>query len=772
MAVIRDPPSPAPEGGLFGIRGNARLWSARTPLMKTHRHSNPDGATLTMRKTASSETTPLVDPLLSSQIGDFTVEERIGEGGMGVVYRATHSLIGKQAAIKVLRAELVSPRVHERLLVEARAVNAIRHPGIIDIFGFGKLPDGRPYIVMELLEGRPLSELMSDQKRLDVPTVLWVLEHVLGALGAAHRAGVVHRDLKPANVFMVEPPSAAPTIKLVDFGIAKLVENRESPTTMDGSVLGTPEFMAPEQIRGGTVGPATDLYALGIMAFQMLTGVRPFQGDPVQVLFAQVDKVPPLPSSRAEGIPPELDTLVLQLLAKDPALRPPSAEAVQQQLLRVPTESRTQTFARPPGLKTKVPTQRPAPVPKPAVARVATRAPVVSVADAEDSGTETLQSIRRTPFRGWMLGGAALLAGLGTGAWWLSRPATPAAAATTQIAPKPELQLTPKTEPTKEARIEQPTSETPQVVVTTMPAPTTNVKAPDGEAENDPPKSEDEGSHSQPSRTGRTTYKSKVPSSPLPEPIPAMTPEPPIAALSKSTETEGTGSDGKSLVAPTDPAQTTPPPPAPVVTSAAPRAAMPELPRDNATQKALADRLTKLFNKLHAPSPKGNPPKELQDSLMRLVGQAAKASTATERTEVSTGAYEWDKRFEQWRELPAGASVAVAPALVEPQKPQPVPVPTPVYAPPSEPQSRPHLLGSLPELRKTTPKEVQLASRVEQLTREFLRRTAGARSSLDLEWQLLQFYERAAQELTATDRMALQQKMDKWFEELKARYPL
>ncbi|NNC16354.1 serine/threonine protein kinase, partial [Corallococcus exiguus] len=272
-----------------------------------------------MRRNASAESTPLVDPLPSSQIGDFTVEERIGSGGMGVVYRATHSLIGKQAAIKVLRAELVSPRLHERLLVEARAVNAIRHPGIIDIFGFGKLPDGRPYIVMELLEGRPLSELLSDQQRLDVPTVLWMLDQILSPLGAAHRAGVVHRDLKPANVFMVEPPNAAPMLKLVDFGIAKLLENKESPTSIDGSVLGTPEFMVPEQIRGGTVGPATDLYALGVMAFQMLTGVRPFQGDPVQVLFAHVEQTPPLPSSRAEGIPPELDTLVLQLLAKDPA---------------------------------------------------------------------------------------------------------------------------------------------------------------------------------------------------------------------------------------------------------------------------------------------------------------------------------------------------------------------------------------------------------------------------------------------------------------------
>ncbi|WP_368738228.1 serine/threonine-protein kinase [Corallococcus exiguus] len=707
-----------------------------------------------------------MDPLLSSQIGDFTVEERIGAGGMGVVYRATHSLIGKQAAIKVLRAELVSPRVHERLLVEARAVNAIRHPGIIDIFGFGKLPDGRPYIVMELLEGRPLSELMSDQKRLDVPTVLWILDQILGALGAAHRAGVVHRDLKPANVFMVEPPNAAPTIKLVDFGIAKLLENRESPTTMDGSVLGTPEFMAPEQIRGGTVGPATDLYALGIMAFQMLTGARPFQGDPVQVLFAHVDKVPPLPSSRAEGIPPELDTLVLQLLAKDPALRPPSAEAVQQQLLRVPTESRTQTFARPPGLKPKAPAPRSFPAPKPAVARAPPRAPV-AVADAEDSGTETLQAIRRPPRRGWMLGGAALLVGLGAGAWWLSRPVAPAEAGPTQIAPKPELQPTPKAEPTKEIRVEQPASETSQVVATTLPAPPKKENAPAVETEEAPPEFEEEGSPRQPSRTVKIAYKPKGASSPLPESIPAVTPEPPIEAQGKSSVTDVTASEGQAFVTPTASPQTTPPPPVPVASvSAASHDAMPELPRDSAPQKRLSDRLTKLFNKLRAPSPKGNPPKELQDDLMWLIRQAAKASTATERTDVSTGADEWEKRFVQWRGFSAEAPVALAPALVGPPKPQPVPAPAP------EPPSRPPPSSPQPELRRTTPKEEQLASRVEQFQREFRRRTAGAGGASDLESQLQNFHKRACQELTGTERMTLQQEMDKWIEQLKALYPL
>ncbi|WP_163868586.1 serine/threonine-protein kinase [Myxococcus eversor] len=276
------------------------------------------------------------DSLISTQVNDFIIEERIGEGGMGVVYRAVHPLIGKQVAIKVLRAEHVSQQQVERLLIEARAVNSIRHPGIIDIFGFGRLPDSRPYIIMELLRGQSLSEALKQLGRLGPNTTVWILDQMLSALGAAHKAGVVHRDMKPGNVFLAEALDGSRVVRLVDFGIAKLVRSHDGPTTVDGTILGTPEYMAPEQIRGTTVSSATDLYAVGIMAFQMLTGERPFKGEQVQVLFAHVEQPPPLPSSRVPGLPPELDTLVLHLLAKDPAMRPESAEAVREALKRIP----------------------------------------------------------------------------------------------------------------------------------------------------------------------------------------------------------------------------------------------------------------------------------------------------------------------------------------------------------------------------------------------------------------------------------------------------
>ncbi|WP_244239262.1 serine/threonine-protein kinase [Corallococcus carmarthensis] len=273
-----------------------------------------------------------VDPLVGTKIGEFVIRERVGAGGMGVVYRAEHPLIGKHAAIKVMRAELVSPEQEQRLLVEARAVNAIRHPGVLDIFNFGTLPDCRPYVVMELLQGQSLADRMRERGRMDVGTTAWVLEQVLAALGAAHRAGVVHRDLKPANVFLMEQPDAPPMIKLVDFGIAKVMQEHDALALADRSTLGTPDFMAPEQIRGGAVGPAADLYALGVMAFHMLTGTRPFQGDNVQVMFAHVEQVPPRVSSRVEGIPPELDALVFQLMEKEPAKRPATATAVRLKL--------------------------------------------------------------------------------------------------------------------------------------------------------------------------------------------------------------------------------------------------------------------------------------------------------------------------------------------------------------------------------------------------------------------------------------------------------
>ncbi len=274
------------------------------------------------------------DPLLGSPISEYVIQERIGAGGMGIVYRAVQPLIGKQVAIKVLREGLGDAKeLVPRLLVEARVVNAIKHRGVIDIFGFGELPDGRPYVVMELLQGSSLSAFIRKRKRVSPQEVAVILDEMLSALGAAHREGVVHRDLKPGNVFLVENPEGTHSVKLLDFGIAKVKEFQPSRRlTQEGSILGTPEYMAPEQIRGEKVGPAADLYAVGVIAFQMLSGRLPFIGTQSRVIVAQVDDSPPTLSSLAPDVPRALEKIVMRLLAKQPAKRYASAEAVRREL--------------------------------------------------------------------------------------------------------------------------------------------------------------------------------------------------------------------------------------------------------------------------------------------------------------------------------------------------------------------------------------------------------------------------------------------------------
>ncbi|RKH17311.1 serine/threonine protein kinase [Corallococcus sp. CA047B] len=379
------------------------MKSSSSPGIDTAKATGPE-----LRSTAA-------DPLLGTQVGEFVIQERIGAGGMGVVYRAVHPLIGKQAAIKVMRLELVSPQQVQRLLVEARSVNAVRHQGIIDIFGFGILPDERPYVIMELLQGRPLSDFVRAQNRMPLESAVWVMDQMLAALGAAHAAGVVHRDLKPANVFVVESSGVPSVVKLVDFGIAKLLESCESPLTSEGSIIGTPEFMSPEQVRGSSVGPATDLYAVGVMLFQMLTGVRPFQGESLQVMFAHVNQPPPVPSSRIPGLPPELDALVLQLLEKDPGARPGSAEVVRERLKRIPL--------RAPPHAPSVP-NRDAP---PVDASVG----VDTITAASQEGPTAPRGSRR--HAAWV-GGALVLLGLGAAVVWPTHQAPPTVVATQPVA--------------------------------------------------------------------------------------------------------------------------------------------------------------------------------------------------------------------------------------------------------------------------------------------------------------------------------------------------
>lgn len=279
------------------------------------------------------------DRLIGAKVGDYVVEARLGSGGMGVVYRGTHPVIGKAVAIKVLQREISRDPDHVRRLVsEARSVNAIRHRGIVDIFGFGELPDGRPYLVMELLDGVPLDQLVEHEAPLAPAAVIPLLLEVADALSAAHKVGVIHRDLKPSNVFMVTPQHGPRYVKLLDFGLAKQAEDPggATPQTRASVMVGTPHYIAPEQARGESVSPATDLYSLGAMAFELLTRRPPFEGpSAIEIIYHHLKAQAPRPSSVVRGIPRALDQLVLRLMEKDPARRPSSAEEVRAELLAI-----------------------------------------------------------------------------------------------------------------------------------------------------------------------------------------------------------------------------------------------------------------------------------------------------------------------------------------------------------------------------------------------------------------------------------------------------
>ncbi|MBM4380913.1 MAG: serine/threonine protein kinase, partial [Deltaproteobacteria bacterium] len=207
------------------------------------------------------------DPLIGRTLGEYVVRRRLGVGGMGLVYEGEQPLIHRRVAIKVLKPELVQqPELLRPLLAEARAVSAVHHPGIIDIFGFGDLPGVGQYIVMEFLDGEPLDAAITRRAPFPAAEVLHVLDQVLAALGAAHAAGVIHRDMKPSNVFLARDSAGSTYVKLLDFGLAKHadVPHGLARQTRQSVMVGTPEYMSPEQAMGQTVGPMSDLYAVGV----------------------------------------------------------------------------------------------------------------------------------------------------------------------------------------------------------------------------------------------------------------------------------------------------------------------------------------------------------------------------------------------------------------------------------------------------------------------------------------------------------------------------
>ncbi|HZO15602.1 MAG TPA: serine/threonine-protein kinase [Polyangiaceae bacterium] len=271
------------------------------------------------------------DLVPGTQVGEYVIERVLGEGSFGKVYAAVHPLIGKAVAVKVLDLALAARSEHvSRFVEEARAVNRIRHRHIVDIFAFGQLPDGRHYFVMELLEGKTLREYLDERKRVPLAEALPILRKVARALDAAHAAGIAHRDLKPDNLFLSFDEDGNVFPKLLDFGIAKLTGDAPvgGHRTATGVQMGTPLYMSPEQCRGSGVDHRTDIYAFGVLVFEMLAGRTPFDDEAVvQIIIAHMSRPAPPLSSVAPDLPRTLDGPVMQMLDKDPARRPQSVSA-------------------------------------------------------------------------------------------------------------------------------------------------------------------------------------------------------------------------------------------------------------------------------------------------------------------------------------------------------------------------------------------------------------------------------------------------------------
>ncbi len=281
------------------------------------------------------------DALLGRTIGGkFRIESRIGGGGMGSVYRARQAGLNKVVAVKLLHRELLGePTFASRFKREATAASRIDHPSSIRIIDFGEDRDGTLYIAMEYLEGRTLLSILREEAPLAPARIVDLSRQILAALAAAHELGIVHRDLKPENVIVLpgrnDDGGATELVKVCDFGIAKLQAPRENDEklTIEGTIVGTPEYLSPEQARGGELDARSDLYSMGVILFEMLTGQSPFRGDsPLSTVLQHLDMLPPRPSALTPHVDAKLEAVCLKALSKAPGDRFASAREMRASL--------------------------------------------------------------------------------------------------------------------------------------------------------------------------------------------------------------------------------------------------------------------------------------------------------------------------------------------------------------------------------------------------------------------------------------------------------
>lgn len=262
--------------------------------------------------------------------GDYRIVRAIGSGGMGVVYDAEHRALGRRVALKVLSEDaLADPVALARLRREALSMGALQHPHVVQVSDFSEGPP--PFLVMEILSGRSLRDRLAKGGPLPFGDACLIAVQLLAALGAAHRAGIVHRDVKPANVFVVDTPVTDVFVKLLDFGIAKLLTEGAPALTHHDAIVGSAPYMAPEQIRGLEIDAKTDLFALGVTLYEILSGRKPFVPGPTESVMVAILRGGPI--APLERVPPELEKVVLRALQRSPTARYLTAEEMSAALM-------------------------------------------------------------------------------------------------------------------------------------------------------------------------------------------------------------------------------------------------------------------------------------------------------------------------------------------------------------------------------------------------------------------------------------------------------
>ena len=310
----------------------------------------------------------------------YRLDEVIGKGGMGAVYRASHTRLGRNFAVKVFSASAEAGDARARFRREARVTSALGHPNIVAVVDTDETPDGIDFIIMELLEGEELGDRLEREGRMGLAATASIFEQTASALSTAHGAGVIHRDLKPQNIFLCNRDGRDDFVKVLDFGISKVLGS-QSIRTKTRMVLGSPAYMSPEQAQGQTVSVegTTDVYSLAVITWEMLAGQPPFSSPSIPRLLYQVITTNPPPlADFVEGIPRDVEATLQRAMAKDPAARFPSMNTFCEVLLDAVEQA---------GSSSPVP---PVPMDRPAAAQRTTT--VLDPGDADDGDTVIMDS--------------------------------------------------------------------------------------------------------------------------------------------------------------------------------------------------------------------------------------------------------------------------------------------------------------------------------------------------------------------------------------------